>query len=180
VPYQLVVVSGLPAAGKSTLSTRLGTDLGIPVIRRDRLRRAAFDSSLLTQPETRELVHRVTGAMVMALLESCVDEGHQVVLDGNFNTPDVAKPVRGFVEENALAAIEICLWGNPDVLRARFIDRGDPSLTDDFRTYFEHVLHRTREPVLRAPSPVFHVDTTDFENLDVTYPSLLAAIQARK
>lgn len=39
----LVIVSGLPAAGKSTLSARLGRDLGFPVVHRDRLRRFIFD-----------------------------------------------------------------------------------------------------------------------------------------
>ena len=40
----LVIVSGLPAAGKSTLADRLGHDLGRPVVRRDRLRHYVFDS----------------------------------------------------------------------------------------------------------------------------------------
>lgn len=42
MPPLLVVVSGLPAAGKTTLSKRLSADLGLPHVCRDRMRRSSM------------------------------------------------------------------------------------------------------------------------------------------
>jgi predicted kinase len=172
---QLVVISGLPASGKSSLSDRLGVDLGVPVIHRDRLRRAVFEP-FTEFPVSEDLITEATGRMIIAILETFARAGASVILDGNFNTPGHAIPVRAFVRSHDLPAIEICLWGDPDILRARFIDRADPPLTEDLIPYFERVLHRPPEPVLQPPASMFHVDTTDFGALDAVYPQLLNAL----
>jgi len=113
----------------------------------------------------------------MALLETFANADNPVILDGNFNGPKQSIPVREFTEHYDLAAIEICLWGDPDVLRTRFIDRADPPLTEDLFPYFEQALQRPREPVLRPPLPVLEVDTTDFRVLELAYPHLLTTLQ---
>jgi predicted kinase len=65
---QLVVVSGLPASGKSSLSDRLGVDLGVPVIHRDRLRRAVFEP-FTEIPGSQDLITEATGRMIIAILD---------------------------------------------------------------------------------------------------------------
>jgi hypothetical protein len=103
--------------------------------------------------------------------------GSSVILDGNFNTPGHADPVRAFVQSHDTTTVEVCLWGDPNVLRARFVERADPPLTDDLLAYFEEVLYRPREPVLPLPAPVLHIDTTDFNSLETEYPHLLRSIR---
>lgn len=42
MPRRLILVNGLPGAGKSTLATALGTALGVPVISKDVVKEALF------------------------------------------------------------------------------------------------------------------------------------------
>jgi predicted kinase len=174
--YQLVVVSGLPASGKSSLSDRLGFDLGLPVIHRDQLRRSVFEP-FTEIADAQDRISEATGRMIIEILDTFARARASVILDGNFNTPAHVIPVRALVQDYEWDAIEICLWGDPDILRTRFIERADPPLTDDLIPYFERVLHRPREPVLPSSARIFHLDTTDFSDLDAAYPQLLSALR---
>lgn len=168
----LVVVSGLPAAGKSTLSSRLGHDLGFPVIHRDRLRRYIFGGFHAIE-EARTLLPAAGDRLVIGTISAIVRAGVGAVLDGNFNTERHMTPVRELLADSGMSAVEICLWGDTEELRRRFIDRADPPLTADLEPYFEEVLHRDREAVLSDSEKVRHVDTTDLQTLEAAYPSLL-------
>jgi predicted kinase len=43
-PAPLVIVSGAPGSGKTTLATRLSQDLGLPMLDRDALKEALADA----------------------------------------------------------------------------------------------------------------------------------------
>lgn len=172
----LVIVSGLPAAGKSTLSDRLGRDFGLPVVHRDQLRRYVFDGFHQID-QVRNLLSAAGDRLVIGTVSTVVEAGVGVVLDGNFNTERHMAPVRDFITATGLPVVEICLWGNPDELHRRFIERADPPLTPDLEPYFEEVLHRERTAVLTDPGLVRHLDTTDLSAIDTAYAELVEWIE---
>lgn len=178
MPGRLVLISGLPAAGKTTLAARLGRDLPAPVIHRDLLRRRVLFPIADALPETRDHIPEATNRMVVGMLEAIVDAGGLAVLDGNFNNPYHGAAVRDSLAERDVRCFEVCVWGDADELRRRFIARADPPLTPDLEPYFESVLVRERVPVLGPPTPAFHIDTTDLGALDHRYPSLLEEIRS--
>lgn len=165
----VVVVSGLPAAGKSTLARRLSKDLRLPLLSRDDLKKTLF-------PEYRSsdhaaLIDRVIEMMLTTLLEA----GVGAVVDGNFNVVEQAAPVRDALAARAVATCEICLWGDADVLRPRFVERADPPLTPDLEPYFERCVTRDRWTVL-DPSRALHIDTTDIAAVDERYPEIVRRV----
>jgi predicted kinase len=172
----LVVVSGLPAAGKSTLSTRLGRDLPAVVVRRDHIRRQLLEAMQLAQDDP--ALPAGASAMTMHLVTAVLESGGTVVLDGNFNTERHMTPVRDLLRSRPVPAVEVCLWADADELRRRFIARADPPLTPQLEPYFEQVLHRCHEPVLdEQRHEVEHVDTTDPSAIDERYPTLLDRVR---
>lgn len=173
----LVIVSGHPATGKSTLAGRLGRDFGRPVVHRDELRHYVFDGfSQIDQ--VRDLLPAAGDRLVIGSVSLVVEAGVGVVLDGNFNTERHMAPVRDLITATGLPVAEICLWGDPDELRRRFIERAEPPLTPDLEPYFEEVLHRERTAVLTDPGLVRHLDTTDMSVLDAAYTELVGWIEA--
>jgi hypothetical protein len=76
-----------------------------------------------------------TGRLVIAILEVFAQANSPVILDRNFNTPEHGTQVRDFVQIHDVSAVEVCLWGDPIVLRARFIDRADPPLTENLALF---------------------------------------------
>lgn len=173
----VVIVSGLPAAGKSTLAKRLCEELGLVRVERDRLSRDVLGEVARVVPDSdRHRVARAKDRLVNAVASAAVDAGSGVVIDGNFNAPEQADSIRSWLDMRSLRA-EVCLWGDPSVLERRFVLRADPPLTDELRPYFHGVLHRPRWTVLSHPALVFHADTTEFARLDAEYPRLVAALR---
>lgn len=153
------------------MSERLGRDLGLPVVHRDRLRHSVF-AGVYDIDGVRDLLPAAGDRLVIEAVSLVVEAGVSVVLDGNFNTERHMAPVRALLEERTLNAVEVCLWGEPSELRRRFVERADPPLTPELAPYFESVLHRDRNSVVADATRVRHLDTTDPSTLDDRYADL--------
>lgn len=174
----VVLVSGLPAAGKSTLAGRLGADLGAPVVWRDGLRRRVLAELGGPAVDIGPAIPAASDALVQAVLGPLVAAGRTVVLDGNFNNAIQAAAIVDFLSAApSVKTFEVCLWGEEGTLRARFIARADPPLTDELRPYFETVIARDRTPVLAHPTPCVQIDTTELSAIDRRYGELLGQIR---
>jgi predicted kinase len=158
----LVVVSGLPAAGKSSLSRRLSVDLSLPLVSRDRLRPSLNPVADAVSDDSGWLIGRSLDQIINYFVHRLLDVGIGAVVDSNFNLPEQRQAIRDLVNERRPKSVEICLWADPDVLRNRFIARNDPPLTDDLAPYFDQVVNRAREPALAPPASVLEFDTTEF------------------
>lgn len=172
----VVVVSGLPASGKSTLSRRLSADLGLPLLSRDALKPAMADLAEVAGPDGGWRVGRSIDLLIDHMARRLLDVGIGMVIDSNFNWPEQMDKVRALVEERRPTCFEVCLWADPSVLRQRFIDRSEPPLTPELEPHFAKALARERVPVLSPPTPIRHFDTSDFGALDQAYQDLLEEI----
>jgi predicted kinase len=172
----MVVVSGLPASGKSSLTERLSADLPALAVRRDALRRAVLDPLSEAVHPTAEQARLATDRLVVAALELTWRTG-TVVVDGNFNAPSTRASVDAFVRAKGISAVEVCLWGDPDVLLRRFIERGQPAYTPTIAAYVDEAVGRDREPVLQHSIARFDVDTTSFADLDARYADMVHEIR---
>lgn len=177
-PPLLVVVSGLPAAGKSSLSRRLSAELSLPLVSRDRLRPSLDGVAGALGDESGWLIGRSLDQIINYFVHRLLDVGIGAVVDSNFNLPEQRQAVRDLVAEREPACVEICLWADPDVLRERFIARNDPPLTEDLAPYFDQVVNRPREPVLAPPASVLEFDTADFSALERAFPDLIERLSA--
>ncbi len=74
----LVVIGGLPAVGKSTIATLLGSETSTPYLRVDRIEHAIVESSALSHP-LGPAGYAVAHALVATGRSSRVDEQHVVV-----------------------------------------------------------------------------------------------------
>ena len=174
-----MVVSGLPGAGKTTLSERLANDLGLVLVCRDRLSgllRSALDAVAEGYPD------RVVGVAVDRLVNEFVgwflDANQGAVIDGNFNWVPQREALRRLIEERRPSCFEVRLWGQPEVLRSRFLDREGPSfLNPESRAILDEALSRPREYVLGDRFPRVEVDTTDLRALEDAHPELVDRVR---
>lgn len=128
VPPGVVVVSGLPASGKSTLARTLAKELGLVHIWKDDMRKALWPVLSVLPSRALTTVPRAMSDLVCTVLTSVLDAGHGGVVDANFNIPEQAEPIRALLDESGVPCFEVCLWADPVVLRKRFIERADPPL----------------------------------------------------
>lgn len=96
----LIVISGSPGSGKTTLARKLGEELGFPVIHRDALKEVLLEA--LEPPDRKESQRfgAVSWTMMYTVLDTLIGRVPGVIFESNFS--------RGRDEQNLLSRIEQC------------------------------------------------------------------------
>ena len=171
---QLVLVSGSPGAGKSTLARPLATSLDLPLLSKDAIKETLFD--VLGHVAEDDLVSsRRLGAAAMELLWRLAGECPAVVLEANFRGQST------YERERVLALssrpIEVYCRVPPDVAAARYATRGATHLHHPVhvaRTISAELLAEFRHPF--GLGPVIEVDTTQPVDIDAVATTVRAAL----
>jgi predicted kinase len=80
----LVIVSGAPAAGKTTLARRLAADLRLPVIAKDNIKEALGDALGAPDRDASKLLGAATYRLLYAIAGWLLDAGAGLILESNF------------------------------------------------------------------------------------------------
>jgi aminoglycoside phosphotransferase family enzyme/predicted kinase len=125
---RLVVVGGLPGAGKSTLAAGLGDALGAVVLRSDEVRKelAGLDPRTGAPAPFGEGIYGPEGTtatyrQLLARARTCLDHGERVVLDASWHDPAWRDAVRALATE-AFADLDELRCVAPTAVRAARIE----------------------------------------------------------
>ena len=120
---KLIIFSGLPGTGKSTLAEMIGKDLGIPVFAKDWLEAALLRSGLKPITDVKSLGF-MGYELLTVLAERQLMLGQSVILDSVAGTPSIRSTWRQLSERYAASwrVIE-CTCSDESLHRARLKDR---------------------------------------------------------
>ena len=153
----LVVVSGLPASGKTTAGRILSERLSLPLIDKDAILEALFDSLGCEDRDQRYLLSRASDEVLYTLAES---SGAAVLV--NWWNHDSAPPRLRAISSSL---VEVYCDCPVEVAAARFAARRrHPGHLDQLRSLEEHEeriqrMRETHRGPLRLSDPVVTVDT---------------------
>ena len=155
----LVLVTGPPGAGKSTLAVRLGAAIGCPVLSRDALKEGMVASVPGFVPGPSDPLTRRTFGLFFATMRLLLEHGVTLVAEAGFQH---ANWDRGLGPPPPSAALRVIRCRvEPDLARARIAQRlrDEPvRAAHDDRAWVDAV--RTFDPV-RLDAPTLDVDTDD-------------------
>lgn len=178
----LIVVTGRPAAGKSTLAAWLGKQLAIPVISKDGIKEILFEQLGWRDREWSKMLGRASVEVLYYLAQTQLQAGRSVILDNAFDVGLASPKLQALERRYEAQALQIICDADSQVLFERFKKRGESGIRHeghvDKQTLPELEAHLAQERPLKLDlgGQVLRVDTTDLTTL--CYQAILDQVTA--
>ena len=117
-PARLVIVTGAPATGKSTLAANLGSHLGMAVLSKDLIKEALMDSLVPTSVLGSETLGRAAFTVLYAVAREFLDAGTHLVLEAPFKRSQCEADLK-VLADGTKAAIVVCI-ASPELVLERY------------------------------------------------------------
>ena len=182
----VIVLTGMPATGKSTLCKALAAHFGYPVIEKDAIKEQLFDTVGFTCYAQKRALDHAANKVVIHIAEQILKTGGSFIVDNNFD--DVSgKAFQALLEQYAMPCVCVFLRGDLDVLHQRYTQRDNAHARHLGHVLQEHYPPRpgdslyytmTREEFCEkflkrgmdsfvCPGARLEIDTTDFATVDL-------------
>lgn len=136
----IIILSGIPASGKTTFSKYLSRELSIPVISKDCIKEILFDDIGFQSREEKVKLGIASMDIMYAMAEENMKLGHPIILENNFETS--SKPrLKELIKIYDYQIINIRFEGDISIIYDRFVGR---DLSD--KRHFGHVTNECYPP----------------------------------
>jgi predicted kinase len=165
----LVIVTGFPGSGKTTLAQAFAAKLDFSLVYKDAIKEGLFDlfggGSLARSHQLSTLTYQV----MFRLLADLLGKGASAVVEGNFTRPDHTRQFLELMAERPYSPVQVLCYARGDVLVERFKrrDRHPGHLDGLLYQEIEPDLLKGRAAPLGVGGPLLEVDTSDFGKVDL-------------
>lgn len=179
----VILVSGAPATGKTTLSRRLARDLNLVLVARDAFKETLFDTLGWSTVEWSQKLGNASFELMYLTMEKLLTAGVSQIVDCNFDPQYATERLIDFKRRYAFKPLQIICRTRNDVLLQRYaarIESGErhPGHVDRLRLgEFDPDANERRYVPMPLGGDDIVVDTTEFG--DGQYEVLLAQIHDR-
>lgn len=178
----LIIVTGLPGTGKTTLAQRLASDLGLPLIHKDGIKERLCDALGPGDLAWSRMLGIASYALLYYVTEAQLRAGRSLVVESNFDPQPAAWELRALQTRYPFRPIQVVLYADVEVILERYMGRADsgqrhPAHMDHLRLDdLRAKLPAARRQSLDIGGTVFEIDTTELRAVD--YDRLLASVRS--
>jgi predicted kinase len=169
-PTPIVVVTGPPAAGKTTVAEALAEGLRLPLIAKDPVKEVLFDALGHGDVEWSKRLGRAVYPLLYHALEQQLRAGRACVLEANFDHAAATDTLAELRARQPFRALQVVCVADPETLLARYRVRAgrhpghlDAQRVDDVRD----AITAGRWRALDLGGETVEVDTTDWAAVDL-------------
>lgn len=121
-----ILLSGLPASGKSTVAKHLSEMFGFPILSKDRLKEILFDNIGFDCYESKRKLDRAGTYTMYYIAEMLMSNKVPFILDNNFEK-NTGREIEDLLEKYGYSAVTVMLKGDTDIFIERFNRRNQSS-----------------------------------------------------
>lgn len=169
---KVIIVTGLPATGKTALARRLAESLQVPLLNKDFFKESIFDGLGQADRAFSKKVGHVAYKLLYKLAEDLMKAGFSFVIESNFNAQMDSPTFVKFQKAYPVKFVQILCHAEGSVLVERFRKRAEseerhPGHLDlENLEEFKRTLIQGRCEPLALEGKLIEVDTTDFAKVD--------------
>lgn len=164
---KLIIIMGLPATGKTTLSKQLAETYNLPLFGRDEMKVRIMDKLGRGDREWSKRVGEASYLLLSYVIEQMTRSHESFIVESDFK-PEFANYDFSAVHKKGYDIIQIICSASKDVIVSRWKERANqdvthPSSTEGergFNDLIEYISRGQRQP-LDVPSEIIHVDTSE-------------------
>ena len=170
----MIIVTGAPATGKTTLSKKLGKRFNLPVINKDEIKETLFDSLGIKDNEWALKLGAASFQLTYVFVEKMLQTGKPFIVEGNFGNEYATKSFLDIKSRCNYKTLQLFCHAEDKVLYERYISRdnsgerhpGHGRLMLGFEEYKKIMNNKNHK--LEIPGGVnIDIDTTKFENVNL-------------
>ena len=118
----VIIIAGMPASGKSTVSAKVSQAFGYPILEKDALKEAIFDTMGFSCYAEKRKTDHAANSVLLCVLEALLRADQSVILDNNFDT-DSAKKLDELIVRYDCRCVIVFLDGDADIFYRRYVER---------------------------------------------------------
>ncbi|WKZ46474.1 MAG: AAA family ATPase [Anaerolineales bacterium] len=169
---KIVIVTGRPAAGKSTLAKWLSQELKLPFVSKDNIREILFERLGWKDRPWAQLLGRASVDLMFYFAAAELGVGNSIIMDNSFHPPISTPRFQELKQKFNADSIQIICNSSKEILFERFKSRfetgnrhpghGDNDVLDELYKN----LADEKSQTLDIGGLIIEIDTTDFEKID--------------
>ena len=180
----LILITGSPAAGKTTLATKISEKLNIPVFYRDRITEVLWDAPAPSEKVPNQF-GPASAEIIFHIIEQFMKSNNSVIIESYWNYSLANDRLLNLKQKYNYNAITIRLFGEPDILYRRFYARqqtserheglkGTPQMTLE---QFIAKIENTECNKIDIGGTIMDIDTSDFSK--VNFEQIIRGIESK-
>jgi predicted kinase len=177
----LIIITGLPGTGKTTLGRKLAKEFGIPFICKDDIKEILFNGLGWQDREWSKKIGGSSYSLLYFITESLLRVDKPLIVETNFNPQFANQTFLDLKEKYDFIPFQIRCYADGKILFDRFANRAnsderhpghiDNGSLDEWRP----ILLKGKIEALNIGGNFFDVDTSDFSRVE--YGKLMDAIK---
>jgi predicted kinase len=176
-PQTLVIITGHPASGKTTLSHRLADDLKLMCINKDEIKERLGETWAVNTREQSKVMGKATFEVMDYIVEEIIKAGNSLIVEANFPAKFYNEKFNKLKDKYKFRVVQIICWASADMLLERIKRR----ITSQERhgVHMDEEMIKTGEmqqllgngkiDLIAIEGKIIEVDTTDFSKINYSY-----------
>ena len=172
MPSKVIIITGLPASGKTSIGKQLADIMQIPFVSKDDVKELIFDNFNWSNKDRREEIGKISYNLFYYFVEMLLKSGTDFIVESNFRPKFDNSIWQDLARKYSPNFFQVLCFAKKDVLFERFknrIENGKRHLGHDVDYSDKMQLKFMSEDcdLLDIPCEKIEVDTNDFINVNI-------------